>query len=451
MRRSTNRVLEPKRLHRILFLALPIIGGMVSQNILNLVDTAMVSRLENSSAALAAVGLSGFMVFVAQAIILGLSTGVQATASRRKGQGLISESGHFLNAALIIIVITVPILTFFCFSLAPTIYPMLNNNSEILALGIPYLQIRSLGMIFVAVNFAFRGYWSAIDLTKLYMITLISMHAVNIVLNYILIFGNFGAPKLGVEGAAIASVISLALGSIVYILFGIRYANSNGFLKGLPKKEETVTLIRLSLPAGVQQQFFAAGFLATFWIIGQMGTKELAAANVLVNIMLVALLPGMGFGMAAATLVGQALGKSAAKDASKWAWEVALVAMVVMALLGLPMILIPGYLVSSIYELEAQTLDLVVWPLRLVGLTMAFEALAMTMRFSLQGAGDTKRCMIIAIVLQWLIFLPTAYVAGPVYGYGLTVIWFLNISYRCLESLIFTSMWIRRKWARIKF
>ena len=105
----------------------------------------------------------------------------------------------------------------------------------------------------------------------------------------------------------------------------------------------------------------------------------------------------------------------------------------------------------QIYELEAQTLDLVVWPLRLVGLTMAFEALAMTMRFSLQGAGDTKRCMIIAIGLQWLIFLPTAYVAGPVYGYGLTVIWFLNISYRCLESLIFTSMWIRRRWARIKF
>ena len=130
----------------------------MSQNILNLVDTAMVSRLENSSAALAAVGFSGFMVFVAQAIILGLSTGVQATASRRKGQGRLNETGHFLNAALFIILVTVPVLSFFCFSLTPAIYPLLNNDPEILALGIPYLQIRALGMIFVAINFASFGF-----------------------------------------------------------------------------------------------------------------------------------------------------------------------------------------------------------------------------------------------------------------------------------------------------
>ena len=167
--------------------------------------------------------------------------------------------------------------------------------------------------------------------------------------------------------------------------------------------------------------------------------------------MLVALLPGMGFGMATATLVGQALGTGCVKDASKWAWEVALVAMIVMGILGIPMIAVPGYLVSSIYALDPQTLELVEWPLRLVGLTMIFEALAMTMRFSLQGAGDTKRCMVIAIVLQWLIFLPAAYLVGPIYGYGLTVIWFLNVSYRCLESGIFASMWVRRRWTKVVF
>ena len=78
-------MLDKERFDRILALALPIVGGMVSQNIFNLVDSAMVSRLENSNAALAAVSVAGFTLFVMQAIILGFSTGVQASASRRKG------------------------------------------------------------------------------------------------------------------------------------------------------------------------------------------------------------------------------------------------------------------------------------------------------------------------------------------------------------------------------
>ncbi|MBK6659567.1 MAG: MATE family efflux transporter, partial [Proteobacteria bacterium] len=89
-------------------LAMPVIAGMVSQNVLNLVDTAMVSRLPNSDAALAAVGYGGFALFLAQSIILGLSTGVQASAARRKGQGRLDETGHFLNAALIIIALVAP-------------------------------------------------------------------------------------------------------------------------------------------------------------------------------------------------------------------------------------------------------------------------------------------------------------------------------------------------------
>ena len=80
-------MLDKSRAQRIFGLALPIMGGMVSQNILNIVDTAMVSRLENSDAALAAVGLASFAVFMCQSVVLGLATGVQASASRRKGEG----------------------------------------------------------------------------------------------------------------------------------------------------------------------------------------------------------------------------------------------------------------------------------------------------------------------------------------------------------------------------
>jgi putative MATE family efflux protein len=442
-------LLQRDRIRRILGLALPVIAGMVSQNVLNLVDTAMVSRLEDSDAALAAVGYGGFALFVTQAIILGLSTGVQASASRRKGQGRLGETAYFLNAALVIVLLVAPLLSALLIWAIPALYPRINDDPAVIALGVPYLQIRAVGIVFVATNFAFRGYWNAIDLTRLYMVTLILMHALNILLNYVLIFGHFGAPALGVDGAAIASVIALAFGSTLYTVFGLRYARDYGFLRGLPSRADILRLVRVSLPSGVQQTFFSAGFLATFWIIGQIGTAEVAAANVLINVMLVAFLPGMGLGLAAATLVGQALGRGDVEDAARWGWDVVKVAIVGLVVLGLPMVLIPGPLLAAIYRLEPGTLELALWPLRLVGLTMVFEAIGTVLQFALLGAGDSRRVMAVVVVNQWLLFLPLAYLAGPVLGHGLTLIWLLQVLYRVLQAGIFVRFWTRRRWAHI--
>lgn len=443
-------MLDQQRLNRILSLALPIIGGMVSQNILNIVDSAMVSRLDDSNAALAAVGIGGFMLFVTQAVILGLSTGVQASASRRKGQGRLQETGHFLNAALLIVLFTAPVLTLFVLSSAATVYPYVNNDPAVIDLGVPYLQIRSIGIIFVAMNFAFRGYWNAIDLTRLYMTTLISMHALNIVLNYILIFGHFGAPALGVRGAAIASVAAFGFGTLVYCFFGLRYAREYGFLRALPPRQDAVRLVRLSLPSCIQQMFFSLGFLATFWIIGQVGTAEVAGANVLMNVMLIAFLPGMGMGLAAATLVGQALGRREPEDAARWAWDVVKVALVTMCLLGAPMVFFPEQVLLAVYTLEPETLAITLWPLRLVGISMVFEAVGVVLQHALMGAGDTRRVMVVAIASQWLLFLPVAYLIGPILGMGLTEIWLAQILYRGLMSIIFAFFWMRKRWVHIE-
>ncbi|MEM7283279.1 MAG: MATE family efflux transporter [Pseudomonadota bacterium] len=437
------------RLQRILTLALPIIGGMVSQNILNIVDTAMVSRLSNSDAALAAVGLGGFALYMGQALILGISTGVQSSASRRKGEGRLSESAFFLNGGLFLVAVAAPILSLVLFFSVPLVYPYLNGDANVIELGVPYLEIRLIGTIFIGMNYAFRGYWNAIDMPHLYMSTLVVMHAANIFLNWVLIFGNLGAPAMGVEGAAWASVISIGIGTTIYFFLGFRHAVINGFMGGLPKQEELMTLIRLSIPNGLQQLFFSAGFVATFWIIGQVGTVELAAANVLINLTLVAILPGLGLGLAAATLVGQALGKKDIDDAQAWGWDVTKVAIVVMGVLGLPAVFFPEWLLTTVFKLTPETLAAALWPLRIVGMTMVFEALGMVLMNSMLGAGDTQRVMYIATGLQWLVFLPAAYLVGPVLGYGLLAIWLLQGTYRGLQAIVFTWFWQRKAWAKI--
>lgn len=439
--------MEIDRRNRIFGLALPIIGGMVSQNLLNIVDTAMVGYL--GDAALAAVGLGGFVVFMCQALILGISTGVQSTASRKKGEGRLDRAAGLLNAALLLVLVVGPIFSVILIQLAEPVFPWLNDDANVIENGVPYIEWRLGAIVFVGMNFAFRGYWNALDMSRVYMTTLILMHACNIVLNYVLIFGNFGAPEYGVKGAGMASAISMAIGTLIYVVLAFKHVGKDGFLQRLANREEIGALIRVSIPAGIQQLFFAAGLLAMFWIIGLIGTPELAAANVLVTVLLFAILPGLGLGLACTTLVGQALGRKDPEDAYQWTWDVAKVSIALLTILGLPMWLIPD-LVSSIFIHEESTRELARWPMRVMGLTMPVEAIVFACMHGLLGAGDARRVMFTSIGTQWLLFLPVAFLIGPVLGFGLLGVWLWQGVSRMVQAWLYVSMWRGRKWQKIK-
>jgi putative MATE family efflux protein len=405
---------------------------MVSQNLLNIVDTAMVGFLGDS--ALAAVGLGGFVSFMCQAMILGISTGVQSTAARKKGEGRVDRAVAILNTAILLVVLVAPIFSLILIQVAPALFPYLNSDAAVIERGVPYLEWRIGAIVFVGINFAFRGYWNALDMSRVYMNTLLMMHACNIILNYVLIFGKFGAPAYGVTGAGMASAISMAVGSAIYFVLGCKHAAKDGFLKRLATREETTSLVMISLPSGLQQLFFSAGMVGMFWIIGKIGTPELAATNVLITVLLFAILPGLGLGLACATLVGQALGRKEPEDAYQWTWDVAKVSVVVMTVLGIPMWLLPD-LVLSIFIHEPDTRELARWPMRLVGLTMPIEAMGFTFMHGLLGAADARRVMIVGVGTQWLLFLPLAYLFGPVLGFGLLTIWILQGGSRFLVSI----------------
>lgn len=438
--------MDADRRNRVVALALPIVGGMVSQNLLNIVDTAMVGFL--GDAALAAVGLGGFVVFMCQAMILGISTGVQSTAARKKGEGRPDRAAAILNVALLVVLVVAPVLSFILIKLAGPVFPYLNTDPAVIENGVPYLEWRLGAIVFVGMNFAFRGYWNALDLSRLYMTTLILMHASNIILNYVLIFGNFGAPALGVTGAGMASAISMGIGTMIYFYLGFRHVRKDGFLHSVATKSETASLIRISIPSGIQQLFFSAGLVTMFWIIGKIGTPELAAANVLITVLLFAILPGLALGIACATLVGQALGRGDPEDAYRWAWDVGKVTVVFLTILGLPMWLVPD-LVSSVFIHEPTTREIARWPMRLIGLTMPIEAIGFTFMHGLLGAGDAKSVMFVSIGTQWFLFLPLAYFFGPVLGFGLFTIWLLQGGSRALQAFLFLSLWHARKWQHI--
>lgn len=435
------------RYRTILRLGLPVVGGMVSQNVLNLVDTAMVGSL--GDAALAGVGTGSFLNFFATAFVMGFSAGVQALVARRYGEGKADQVAWPLNAALLMVVVLGVPWSALLHEVAPSLYALVNDDPAVLAEGVPYLQARLLALTAVAVNFGFRGFFNGVNQPGLYMRTLMVMHATNIALNYVLIFGKLGAPELGALGAGVASAISTYVGSAVYFALGLRHARDGGFMRHLPSAEVFRTIVRVSLPTGVQQLLFAGSYTTLFWILGQVGTAATAAANVLVNLTLVAILPCIAFGISAASLVGQALGRGDVADAKRWGWQVAQVATAVIVLIALPMLAFPD-LILGIFLEDPETLAMARAPLRVLAATLAFDAVALVLQNAHLGAGASRTAMIVSVCVQWLVYLPGAYLAGVVLGYGLLGIWVVGVLPRALQAIVFTVLWSRERWAEVK-
>ena len=438
---------DRERRQRVWAIALPIMGGMMSQNVLNLVDIGMVGRLGDD--ALAATGIGSFANYLAIAFIIGLSAGVQALAARRLGEGRTDETAIPLNGGLILaLLIGVPACALLILA-TPFAFGFLTEDLAVRELGVPYLQIRILSMIAVGMNFSFRGYWSAIHMTGVYLRTLLIMHAINIFLHWVLIFGHLGAPALGVFGAGLSTTISLYIGTLLYFYFALRHARDHGFLDRLPSRSTLWQQFRLSLPSSLQQLFFAAGLVTLMWIVSRIGTEEVAAINVLMTFHITAILPAFGIALAATTLVGNALGRGDVDDAAAWGWNCA--ALTFIYGVAMSVLLVPlAEPILAVFLTNPETRELAHLPMVLWALMIGFDTAGMVLMNALIGAGDTRRSMWISLTWQWLFFLPLAFVVGPVLGFGLLGVWIINGLYRVGQAVNCTLTWRGRKWAAIR-
>ena len=440
-------MLNLERTRRIAIMALPIVGAMVSQNILNLVDTAMVGTL--GPAALAGVGVGSFANFMAVAAIIGLASGVQAMASRRKGEGRVDEMAVPLNGGLFLAFVIGAPLSIVLYFAAPALFPLINSDAGVIAEGTPYLQARLVAAVAVGCNFSYRGYWNGVGLSALYMKTLLVIHSLNIVFNYLLIFGNFGFPEMGAEGAGVASAAALYIGTAIHTVMAFRLARKHGFLTRIPGRDTMITMLKLALPGSIQQFLFAAGFTAFFWIVGQVGVNEVAISNVMINLVMVAILPGMGLGLAALTLVSEALGQGNADEAKRWGWDAAKLGGIALGLFGIIAVVLPGVILGGFIK-DKDIIELGIMPLQILGASMVFEGVGLVLLNTLLGAGAATSVMVISIITQWMVGLPLAWLVGPYLGWGLTWIWIANISYRVLQDIIFAVVWYRGHWTKIK-
>ena len=157
----------------------------------------------------------------------------------------------------------------------------------------------------------------------------------------------------------------------------------------------------------------------------------------------------LGLGLAAASLVGQALGRGDADDAEAWGWDVVKVTVAVIVVLGLPMAIAPEVLLAGFLD-NPETIAIAALPLRISGLTLAVDGVALVLLNSLIGAGATRTVMVVSVLCQWLIGLVGAYIMGPVLGFGLLGIWAVQVGYRLIQGTVFAVVWKRGRWRDIK-
>src|SRR5262249_2968906 len=159
-------------------------------------------------------------------------------------------------------------------------------------------------------------------------------------------------------------------------------------------------------------------------------------------------LPGIGFGLAATTLVGQALGRKDAADAHRWAWDVYRVAAKLFIAIAIPMLVIPGPILEFFLR-DPQLAQTGRFALQLVGFNVLIDGLGLVMMHALLGAGASGLVMKVSVGTQWLLSLPLAYLVGPALQLGLTAIWISVAISRGLQAWVFTTAWQRRTWVHI--
>jgi MATE family multidrug resistance protein len=436
-----------ERMTAIFKLALPISLAQGSTLLMALIDLAMVGRLGNK--AVAALGLAVFSNSLILASVEGLSSSIRGIVARRRGERSTEVRCLPLTAGLLIaLVVGIP-LAAICSLLSPFFFSLISSDPNITRIGIPLLRTLNLGIAAVGMQYAFSGYWTGIEKPRVYMSVVLFMTCLNTLLNYIFIFGHFGAPALGATGSAISTVVSLYVGVIIHCLILRFRFQDDGFLSAKPERGLVMRIVRLGLPINVAAFFFASGYVVFLRMVGQVGTTELAAANVLVRITMVLSILATSLGRASATLVSRTVGEGDLEGATQWGWAAGKLGAIGITALGLPMLLLPKIFLS-IFLSDPHTITIADVPLRLESATAGLFSLMYVFGYTLNSLGDGKRIMIISLTTQWLLFLPAVWFVGPYLHYGLLQVWFVQMVYSLLATVLITRLWIDGRWKTIK-
>ncbi len=290
-------------------LSVPVIMGLLGHTLVQLADNIMVGQL--GTAELAAVSLGNSFVFIAMSLGIGFSTAITPLVAEADGAGSIADGKSALKHGLVLCTI-IGVSLFGVILLAKPLMYFMKQPIEVVELALPYLDLVAFSLIPLVIFQAFKQFSEGLSQTRYPMYATIIANVINIILNYLLIFGNFGFPKMGIVGAAIGTLVSRIL-MVVYIWFLLKskkkfqdYVTRFNFRK--LEKKVIRKIINLGFPSALQMFFEVAIFTAAIWLSGVLGKNAQAANQIALNLSSMTFMFGMGLGVTAMIRVGNQKG-----------------------------------------------------------------------------------------------------------------------------------------------
>lgn len=395
---------------------------MLSQTVMWTVDSVMVGHV--GTAELAAVGIGGIFVWTLYSFFIGLTSAVNTFVSQAYGSGDYRRCGVFLWQGLYVALIAsaglLVVRTF-----VPQILALLGPAPEVQTLGNSYVGIRMLSAPFFLIYYTHSHFYRGIGDMKTPLKVLAVAHALNIIGDYVLIFGKGPFAPMGVDGAAWATSGANVLAAVTFVVVGFskhrreKYSTAAAWR---PRRSELASLFRVGLPIAVHFVLDMGSFLIFSAYIGRMGTHALAANQIAIQILALSFMPSQGFAIAASTLMGQYIGAKQPDLALRCAYTTLKMGMWYCGFIGLLCLAIPGVLVRM-FNTDPDVVAIGKQLLLLAAVFQAFDAVQFISDGALRGAGDTRAPMIIIVGAAWFVFLPLAYVFGTVLDKGAVGAW----------------------------
>lgn len=426
-----------KIFREILYLAIPAVGEMTLYMMIWIFDTMMIGKY-GGQLAVSSVGLSTEIIYSFFNIIIavGVSTALTSLISRAIGSKDYKKAEIIANAGIKIAVVLALIFFSLLFFVPDKILNLAGATKEMLPLATRYAKISSFSFFLLTLSSTTNGIFRGIKDTKTSLYVAGSINIVNLFLDYVLIFGNFGFPEWGITGAAVATVA----GNFIGVL--LQWSR----LKKLPfkislfsyvSKKDIWEIIRFAVPSGLQEANFSLSRLLGLTFILSLGTTAFAANQIGIAIEAISTMPGWGVAIACTALVGHSIGENNPNKSQEYTLYSTIIASIFMGILACFFFFIPRTLVS--FFINKQEIDVI--KIGAICLQVAaFEqipiAIVTVLGSYFKGIGNPKTPFYVSFFTNWFLRLPIAFYLISILRLPVYIYWFITTFQWLVESVI---------------
>ncbi len=440
---------------QVLVLAFPLIISMGAWSIQHFVDRMFLTW--HSPEAIAACTPAGMLNFTILSLFIGTGSYVNTFVAQYWGANRLDRIGPAVWQGLYVSLIGGGVLLMFV-PAADTIFRIVGHDPRVMEYEIVYFRILCFGAAPAIASSVMSGFFSGRGETKPVMWVNVLAIGVNIILDYLLIFGKAGFPEMGIAGAALATVIAGTVNFAAYLALAARkeYRHEYRTLSGWrPNFDLFGRLMRFGFPNGVQFTLDIMGFTFFILLIGRKGTEYLAASNIALNINSLAYLPMIGLGMAISILVGQYLGGEDVKTAEKSVWSGCYITIAYMSIIAAMYILTPGLFLAPFASLaDSESFESIrhatIVILRFVAVYTIFDGLNIVFSYAIKGVGDTKFVMKMIVSSSIFILVIPSYVGMIMLDGSPYLGWLFATGFIVVLGVAFTLRFLGGGWKTMR-